>query len=150
MNIGKINIDVSHSIDEIGDPLDGIHQHGIDQMECFDQAGVDGRCVVKLVIGNNKQGVGMLTKFLDSFESGLHPPFAFECERQGNNGNGQHFHRMRYSRQHRCRARSSSAAHSCCDENHVGAFDHIFNLADTVFSSTGSDFRTGTRTHSPG
>ena len=113
----------------------------VSKMECFDQAGVDGRCVVKLVIGDNKQGVGMLTKLLDSFRQSS-SAVCLQMRKAGQ-WKRSHLHRMRGSRHHRCRAGYSPPIPAAMKI--MGAFDNIFNITDNNLLQHPLDFRAGTR-----
>ena len=62
-----------------------------------------------------------------------HATTTFPIERLGHHTHGEDAHFARHTRHHRSRTRACATAHACCDEDHVGTFQHFADGVDGGF-----------------
>ena len=127
-----------------------MEEHLVGELECLQQR----RCLVgyreQSVVGNDDLGVDLVLELNDSV-LGLHGPAAtlkaeWPCDHsdgQGSNCLGDLGHNRR-------RARTGSAALTCRDEDHVGAFEGLLDVAAVFLGCLTSKFRVGTCTQAFG
>ena len=70
---------------------------------------------------------------------------ALKIERLRDNRNGENFLFARDACDHRCGARTRTAAHTRGDKENVGIFDHFFKIGFAVLGGISADFRIGSR-----
>ncbi len=85
----------------------------------------------------------MLLKLGDSGIGGAAAAIALEAERLGDDPDGEDPAVARRLGDDRCGAGAGAAAHAGGDEQHMGAFERLFDLLERLFGGGLADLRTG-------
>ena len=122
-NVCEVEVDESGHVDGLGDALHALAQDVVSHIErVLERDRLVSLKELKSVVGNYDKGVNVLTELCESVFSETHLSSSFEGERLRDYGYSEDALLFRDLGDHGSCSCSGTAAHSCGNEYHVGAF----------------------------
>ena len=147
-DIGKVEVDVSALVDDVGDGLGGSGERIVGLAEGVAEVEV-GVNVDEAIVVDHEKGIAPLFDGLYTFERHEDLLLAFELERDCDNADGEDAEFVGDLCHDGRSTGTCSATHTCGNEDHLGAIGQ--SLADgfgILLGEVASDFRLGTCTES--
>ena len=144
-NVGKVQIDEARHHHQISDRTHALLQHFIRQLERFLESCLCLGDQEQVLVWNHDQRIDVLLQLINASLGRAHPPRTFEQEWLGHNSNRQHTLAPCGFRDDRCCASTRTATHAGSDENHVHAFQRVFDFLDRFFRRSLADFGSSAR-----
>ncbi|EGG98372.1 hypothetical protein imdm_98 [gamma proteobacterium IMCC2047] len=148
--IRKIHVNHTRADNQIRDTLYSSQQYIIGCRKSLQQACCFTHYILKFFVRNGNQRINVLRQRFNTFLGDFHALTAFKCEWLGNHRNRQNTHLTSYLCKNRRCTRTGSATHTCCNENHIGTFQHFGNACMIFDRRLAANFRISTRTQSFG
>ena len=139
--IGKVEIDQSRQIDQIGDTLDSLLKNLICFLQCFRHRRSAVYDLKKLIVRDHDQCIHILLKALNAGQRICHPDSRFKTEGFGHDTDGEDTHFLCDPGYDRRSSRSGSAAHTTGNEYHIRSLDSLPDLFRTLLGSLLADLR---------
>ena len=141
LHVGEVQVDLPGDRDQLGDRLHAQPKDVVGHLER-----VLGRDLlladhVEALVGDHEQGVDLLLEALNALLGGPGPPQALECERRGDDADGQRVRLLDDAGEYRRRAGTRAAAHAGRDEDHVRVAHGVVQLVAALFGGARADLR---------
>ena len=112
--VGKVHIDQTGHVNDLGDPSNGIMQNIIGLFKSVLQACILVHHIEKLLIEHNDQGIHMLNQGVDAGFGNLHLADTLKIEGLGHHSNGENAHILGNRGYNRRGSRPCALAHAGC------------------------------------
>ena len=149
-NIGKVEVDDAGDVDKIGNTLNAVTEHVVRIFKRIGKRDSVFGDLFESFVRDYDERIDEFTQTYDSVFSLNHALSALERERLRHNADGENAHVLCDLGNDRSGACSGPAAHTGCDEHHIGAADDIGDILDVFLCGLLADLRIGACTVSLG
>ena len=143
LHVGEVGVDEAGRGDQIGDPLHALQQHFVGHLERVQHRRALVAHLEQALVRDDDDRVDLLLQLRDP-RLGLHrATTTFETERPGDDTDGQRADLLGDLRDDGRATGTGAAAFARGDEDHVGAFQHLFDLLTVLFGRLLTDLGIG-------
>ena len=140
-HIGKVRVYQTGSIYQVRNGLHALAQYIIRNLKSVEQGDLLIGHILQVFIGNDHQGVHILSQILDTLFCLIHTTLALKSKGSGHNANGKNTHILGNLRYNGSSAGTGTTAHTGSDKYHLCAGHSVSNRLAALLGGTSANLR---------